>query len=379
MAVFPNRVTLHISEDCCSNAGVLGNLQLPVSEIEGIGPRLAGLLEGAGLHVVGDLLRVPSNSIHAATDKLASVDQARAWRQMAALLEIPSMNPQWAEALVLAGLCTLTDLASTDFNQFVAHFDQAKATGKIPTVPDAATIAGIMAKATALANTGTVTGTVTDATPTPVAGARVQIGPAFVSTDARGRFRISQLPLRQKLLVVVSHPDRGADRKVLEAANTDAAIVHAFTLSPDSLPYHRSQLDGQRLPKDFSAFPVKAEEMPAGAIRQDDLFKVILFYADGRHAKLTSKLLTFDDGVILVHWAKVPLQDLPAGIELRDHLIRRGNGWRKVVMNRQRLLKYKRFLRVKAKHRGRTVPSTLADRRALYDEVARELVSAKAL
>ena len=125
--------------------------------------RLAAKLEAVGLYVVGDLLRVPSDSIHAATAEIASIEQARRWRQMALFLEIPVMNPQWAEALVSGGVGTLADLASTDFNHLVSDFDQVKAARKIAAAPDAAAIASMMAAATALANSAAVMGTVTDA------------------------------------------------------------------------------------------------------------------------------------------------------------------------------------------------------------------------
>jgi len=352
-------------------------LQLPIVDIEGIGPSLAGALEAAGLHVVGDLLRVPSESIHAATASLSSARQARVWRQTALLLEIPAMNPQWAEALVSGGVGTVADLAATDFSQLVLTFDQAKAARKIAVAPDAPAIASMTTSAAVLSNTGALMGTVKNSAGAPVAGASIQIGKATMSTDARGRFRISLLPLRQKLLAVASHPDHGAARIVFEAAQTDAPLVHPFVLSTDSVPYRRSQLDGQRLPKDFGRFPFDAHEVQPGEIERGDLLKVILLYADGRHAKLTSKLLTFDDGVIRVRWAKVPLQDLPPGIGLHDHLIR-GAGWKKVTMNRRRLLAYKKLLQLKAAYRGQMLPPDRDGRRAALDEVIRTIVAAKA-
>ena len=76
---------------------------------------------------------------------------------------------------------------------------------------------------------------------------------------------------------------------------------------------------------------------------------------------------------------KCALEDLPGGIKLHDHLILRANGWHKVSMNPRRLLAYKRFLRVKAKYRGRAIPSNADGRRALYDEVLQDMISAKAL
>ena len=352
-----------------------GNLQLPIVDIEGIGPTLAGALDAVGLHVVGDLLRVPSDSIHAATASLASATQARVWRQAALLLEIPAMNPQWAEALVSGGVGTVADLAATDFNQLVLTFDHAKAARKIAVAPDAPAIASMTTSAAALSNTGALMGTVTSGAGAPVSGASIRIGHAIATTDARGRFRISLLPRGQKLLAVASHPDHGAARIVFEAAPTDAPLVRPFVLSTDSAPYRRSQLDGQRLPKDFGRFPFDAHEVQPDEIEPGDLLKVILLYADGRHAKLTSKLLTFDDGVVRVHWAKVPLQDLPPGIGLHDHLIR-GAGWKKVTMNRQRLLSYKKLLQVKAAYRGQVLPPAGDARRAAIEEVIRAMNAA---
>src|SRR5688500_418163 len=113
------------------------NLDLPLLDLEGIGPRLSTLLSDSGLHTIGDLLRVPSATILAVTDQLASPEQARAWRQMAQFMEISTMTPQWPDALVWRGIRTLKDLSRTPFDELTAHFQAALDAGRIPTCPSA--------------------------------------------------------------------------------------------------------------------------------------------------------------------------------------------------------------------------------------------------
>lgn len=354
------------------------NLARPVIDLEGVGPAVAAALGQFDLERVGDLLRVPSEAVHAAASSLASPQQARSWRQMAGFLEIPAMTPQWAEALVWRDIYTHADLARANYAELLAHFAAAQTAKRIPSIPDPPALAAIMAGAAVLAHTGAITGNVIDQAKKPVAGAEIRIGQKHTLADDRGRFRISGLPLRQKLLCVANHSSAGSARLVLEAAKTEVAVVHQLTLKPGSVPYRRSQLQGERLPKDLD-YPIKVTEVPLAAIAERDLLKVILFYADGKNAKLTSKLLDFEDGAIHIHWTKAPLSALPKGLKLHDHLIKRASGWQKVKLNRLGLRSYKRMLRVQTKFRGEAVPTALGKKKKFYDEALAEMIKAKAL
>ena len=341
------------------------NLSRPVADLEGIGPAIAQVLGAAGLRTIGDLLRVPAESIHAAVTSRASLKQARSWRSMAMLLEIPAMTPQWAEALVWKNVVRHADLCQATFEELAEYFAAALAAGRIPAVPDAPTLAAIMSGSVALLYTGAVTGELRSGSGAPVADAEVRIGHGMTTSDAQGRFRIAGLPRRLELLVVATHPTAGSARAVVEAERTDVARLTRLTVEVGGQPYRRSQLDGERLPRDLD-YPVTTEEVPFGSVANNDLFKVILFYADGVHAKLTSKLLTFEDGRLQVHWTKAPISALPVGVALHDHLLKRASGWRTVPLSPQLLRAYKRLLRVKAQFRHRPLPSALADRKLYY-------------
>jgi Domain of unknown function (DUF4332) len=66
---------------------------------------------------------------------IASLEEVRGWRQMAALLEVREATTQWAEALVESGVRTLAALHEDRLDELQAIFDRAKADGKIPDVP----------------------------------------------------------------------------------------------------------------------------------------------------------------------------------------------------------------------------------------------------
>src|SRR5436190_13447420 len=116
------------------------NLELPIVELEGVGPHIAAVLAPLGVSTIGDLLRVPSHVLHASVAAMASEKQVGAWRQMACFLEIPAMTPQWAEALIWREICTHVDLCQTSYAQLLAQFEAAKAARRIDTVPEPAAL-----------------------------------------------------------------------------------------------------------------------------------------------------------------------------------------------------------------------------------------------
>src|SRR5512139_2339904 len=107
----------------------------PVSAIEGVGPAAGQLLQAGGIYTVYDLLRAGSPAIHSAVAALASLQEVKAWRQMAVLLEVATVTPQWAEALVQAGVTSLVELRHLDLNELQTLFNAARNQGTIPSLP----------------------------------------------------------------------------------------------------------------------------------------------------------------------------------------------------------------------------------------------------
>ena len=107
----------------------------PVSAIEGIGPSIENLLRPKGVHTVYDLLRAPSPALHEVVADVASLQQVRSWRQMASLLEVATMTPQWAEALVKARTTSISELRRRHLTEVRSMFAEAREAHSIKTFP----------------------------------------------------------------------------------------------------------------------------------------------------------------------------------------------------------------------------------------------------
>jgi hypothetical protein len=347
-------------------------LRRPIVDLEGIGPRIATVLEDIEVRVIGDLLRTTTKQVWTAVRSLASVDQVRAWRRMAGLLEVHGMNPQWAEAVVKAGHISPGGLSHLGLDAARSLFSAAHGSGMIPDVPSDQQLCALLVAAREVELTGVFVGTVVDSRNKPVEGVAVRVGRRQSISDHRGRFRISGLPLRSPFLVVVDHPAGGC-RIAGQAASREAPVLKTITLSARSAPFVRSQLAGEALPKDLSPYPVKSVEVELSAIARGDVLRMIHTYADGRHVKLTSKLLALKDGELQVHWVKASATDLPPDLKLGDHIVRTTAGWRKVRMGREQLRSYQAVLRTRAHFKDQPSPSTTAEKKARVKDVMEHL------
>jgi hypothetical protein len=347
-------------------------LRRPIVDLEGIGPRIASALEGIEVRVIGDLLRSTTKQVWTAVKSIASVDQVRTWRRMAALLEVRGMNPQWAEAIVKAGHTSAGAFSHLGLDPARSLFKAAHTSGIIPDVPTDQQLCAMLVAAREVELTGVFVGTVVDSKKKPVAGVEVRVGRRQSISDDRGRFRISGLPLRLPFLVVVDHPAGGC-RIAAQAEPREAPVLKTIALSARSTPFVRSQLAGQALPTDLSPYPVKSVEVELGAIARGDVLRMIHTYADSRHVKLTSKLLELKDGELQVHWVKASATDLPPDLKLGDHIVRTTAGWRKVRMGREQLRSYQAVLRTRAHFKDQPSPSTTAEKKARVKDVMEHL------
>jgi uncharacterized protein DUF4332/carboxypeptidase family protein len=346
----------------------------PVSAIEGIGEAAEQLLQRRGVYTVDDLLRAPAARLHAAVASIASLAEVRSWRQMAVLLEVDGITPQWAEALVKSDIVSFADLRRLTLSELSERFRSAKDQRVVQDVPTPDETAIMLKDAALLDYAGAITGTVVDRLGNPVPDATVSTGGVSVKTDGRGRFRIRRLTTGGLASVSIEHPSYQRWTESIAPAPTPLVMVHRIRLSthvsgvthPGSST-RASELAGDRLPA-MQGQAVTSHEVPTSALARQDLLKATFLYADGMHVKLVSKLLDFEDGKFVVHWVKMPLADLRGTPELNDYFVVAGRGLRKVKMSARKLQQYKGFLRVRKALAGRPSPETARERQARVRE-----------
>ena len=353
----------------------------PVSAIEGIGPATERLFQARGVFTVYDLLRAQSPELHGAVASVASQDQVRSWRQMAVLLEVAAMTPQWAEALVRGGVHTLTELRYLALAELQTIFTAAQGSGLIPDLPTTDQMIAMLTDATLLEFGGAITGTVKDRDGQPVAGATVTAGGAEASTDPRGRFRIRRLLLGSNVSVAITKDSFLELSAPVAPVRTTMVGVVQFTLQPAIAGRPRpsgqaagalSELGGDTMPpmqgQDFTS-----HEVPLASLAPQDLVTLTAFYANGTDAKLVSKLLEFDGRRFIAHWVRLPKSALPDAARIGDHFIISGGGFRRVAMNAAKLNRYKAYLRARRSRAAAPLATTPGARYAQAAEVFRSM------
>ena len=288
---------------------------MPSNEIEGIGETFAAYLRGAGIHTIGDLLRVTPQQIHGLMSAHASLQRIRSWCQMAALLQIEGMTPRWAEALQQAGLARPGDLRYRRFTDIRDIFAAAHRERGLPEEPTDEQLFELVRDAMIVANTGALNGSVVDQNGQPVVGATVRLGRETAVTDSRGRFRIVRIPLWARAGVFVSHPEYRA-RSFRLSRVLPSVAVHTMAFELEALPQGVTtepvvlmEVRGDRLP------PVGDSQVSARSVRPVDLLEWDLLTvaersADGARIKLVSKLLVWDDGRFWVPYTWFPASEL---------------------------------------------------------------------
>ena len=327
----------------------------PVSAIEGVGPAAEQLLQARGVYTVYDLLRAQSTALHGAVATLASLQEVKAWRQMAVLLEVAAVTPQWAEALVKAGVTALAELRRLDLYELNTQFTTARDQGVIPSIPSTEDMVAMLTDASLLDYAGAITGTVKDHDGNPVINATVYSGARQVTTDGLGRFRLLRLMLGSQYMLRMEKP--GLHTTTAYLAPLPTAIVEVIQLvmppeiatrpRPSGLSSGRlSELDGDILPQ-MQGQSITSDQVPVTSLRTGDLLLLTELYANRRDAKLVSKLLEYDGSRFVVHWSWLPKADLPGSADVGDCFLRTSSGFRKIKMNPRKLNEYKKLQRMK--------------------------------
>jgi hypothetical protein len=344
-------------------------LTLSTESIEGIGPATAASLKRGDIHTVGDLLRINSVRIDEVAGAKVSLERVRSWCEMAALLQVEGITPQWAEALNHADIRSVADLADEGLPSLRKHFRAAKKAGRIPEVPKDAEICEMLKDAAVISLTGALSATILGDGDRPVAEAAIRIGRQTRVTDARGRFRVTRIPLWTNPTMVVTHPEHRPGRFRLGRLNPSHVVnQQTFRVRPapagrPSPSTVRMEVRGEVLPP-LGDGPIRARSVEREELIDGDVLAVVEFSADRKRAKLVSKLLVYEDGVFRFPYAWFPVSELEPGAKPGDcYLLRRGE-LRATPMSPVRLSTWRAMLRAKrtmGRPEGRTADQWVED------------------
>jgi Domain of unknown function (DUF4332) len=325
-------------------------LSLPTTQLDGIGERYAGYLRGAGVHTVGDLLRVTPGQVHESVSDHVSLQRAQSWCAMAALLQVQSMTPRWAAALQQAGFAGPGDFRY----RRLPDVQEILSSSRDPVVPDEETnerLYELVKDAMIIANSGALSGTIVDEEDEVVSHATVRVGNEEAVTDDRGRFRIIRIPLSAQSTLFVNHPRYHSAWFQLARVLPSVAV---YTLSfqvialpggtvPD--PTVLMEVRGDRLP------PVGGSRIATRLVDIDDLLQwdiltVVDRSADNDRVRLVSKLLVWEDGRFWLPYAWFPASEVPASEPGACYVVR-GQRIEPIQMNPARLTRWIGMLRVR--------------------------------
>lgn len=110
---------------------------LKVVEIEGIGPVYADKLRKVGIETTDELLLMDAKRVAKATG--ISYNILEAWQDMADLIRISGIGPEYAEALNKMGVDSCKELAARTPESMLSKLNEAQASGivrRLPTVKD---------------------------------------------------------------------------------------------------------------------------------------------------------------------------------------------------------------------------------------------------
>ena len=350
----------------------------PVTLIEGIGPAAQTGLGQIAVHNVFDLLRTSAEDLHAAVDGIASTREVERWRTMAAFLQVEGMTNQWAEALAQAGFPSIESLHQADAADVRSAFDAALASGASPDAPDEDSLTAMRLEFAVLAWSGAVNVTVLDEADSPIRGADVRVGVRHGRTDARGRVRLTRIPLGVRARVVASKDGFQTRTGEVEGLLRDEfhlgvellRLEAAPTANPE--PQRLSEYRGDVLPQ-LSAHAMTTEAHGEDELRDRDVFMLRRFYRDNTTAQLTSKYLEYEAGRFFALSYRVSRDRLPDGIREREHLLLRRGKFERVAMDALRLDVFKAMRRARAALRGRPPAQTLAEKDARMHAFALEI------
>jgi Domain of unknown function (DUF4332) len=318
---------------------------LDVVDLTSVGPVLAQRLNEFGVFTIADLLRAKR---HRLADAITGVSlaQVRNWQAVSELLEVNDITLPLAEGLYEAGVETLDELASRSLSQLRTLFETMRAQEVVDALPSDDSLDAWMKDALLLCHTGTQNGTVTNAGGSPVAGATVSCMSQQAETDVRGRFRLRRLPLGRRLLLHLEHSDYAAKTvEIGPVAPAGVLVSQQFRLTRKAAAATlrvRSELQGDRL-LTLSGAPIRVrvqDEAPS----ELDLLRIVELPESG-NVRVVSCLFDFDGSAFIVRSYRLGREDLPANLQVGDHLRYKAGRWQVVEMKPAAIERYHRWLR----------------------------------
>jgi hypothetical protein len=319
---------------------------VPVIDLSGVGPALSARLNELGLFTTDDLLRTERGRLAALVDG-ASIPQIRRWQAISGLLQIDGITVPLAEAIYAQGIETLDELGLRSLSTLRDALETVHAAGAVASVPSDDELVTWMKDATVLRLSGTLNGTVTGAKDKPLAGVAVSCMAKHAETDARGRFRLTRLPLGRALAVHLEHPDYNAktfETRQIAPAGVLVGARFRLTKRKANAPAPRplSELQGDVLPA-LSGAPIglRVQTDPPS---QRDVLRLVERMANG-DARLVSRLLDYAAGVFTVREYRFKAASVPSGAKVRDHLRFVNGEWQVAAVTSHQLDHYRHYLR----------------------------------
>jgi len=318
---------------------------IDVIDLSGVGPAVTQRMNELGLFTTADLLRANRRRL-AEQVQGASLAQVRRWQAIAELLEVKGVTLRVAEGLHAAGVETLDELAGRPLSGLRALLDTMRAQGVVQALPSDDDLVAWMKDALLLRHTGTLNGTVIGADRSPLVGVTASCMGQRAESDARGRFRLRRLPLGRRLLVYLEHPAYAAKTvKTEPVAPAGVLVGERFKLTRKRaavLPRVLSELEGDKLPA-LSSAPIRTRAQD-GAPSPLDILRVVELLASG-DVRVISRLFDYDGASFVVRSYRFERSDLPAVIEVGDHLHFTADRWKLVKMTPATIDRHRRWLR----------------------------------
>lgn len=330
-----------------------------IGVLDGMTPPLANALRALSFHTTADILRANRRAVAAAVPGL-TVEQLRSWQVFAQILEVNGMTPAICNAAVSAGISSLDEFASRSLTQLRLIVASVPPGGVMPTDDD---LVECLKDAVRLQSGGVINGTVVDKDGIPVEGVLARCDTIKATTDPRGRFRQTRLRLGAQLTLVLEHPQFGVKTiRDVSAVRLLALQGSRFAFSSRrTKPGALSALRGDRLPPLGSA-PIRVDAQ-TGLPAPNDILRIVSRYANN-DVRAASRFLDFVEGAFVVRTYRIPLADLPVGVQSEDDLLREDGPWVRTKVSARQIARRQRLIAAKRKWRGNTVNDVELNRRA---------------
>lgn len=299
--------------------------KLPIEHIEGIGPARKADLEAAGVHFVCELLFIPPIALASATG--LSLERIEDWRTAALILELDSMNAQWAEALVRNKVYDLEQISDLSLEKLSEKFAQAVEDNLINEVPDTETMSTMKVEAAKHHYASQLQGIITDESGEPVEGASISCGYIEAVSNSKGLWKISGLSFSDSPPVFIRK--EGFNTQHLEEVSLDTDIwstdlISTVLVEGTSEALVWDEYKGDTLPPLIS---YKAKQLILGEedIRLRDILKITELYKDG-DIKTISIFRSMTDNQLNIHCYRIAADSFNGAPEIGTYWAKRSTG-----------------------------------------------------